>query len=62
MDSEWGGQAFPWVIFSHVLRDRGGRELFFKYVGRRAQRSSSSGPSGHFPHDHSDDPTNEYNG
>lgn len=44
MVSEGGGQAFPWVIFSHVLRDRGGRKVFFKHVGRRAQFFSSLGP------------------
>lgn len=27
MDFEWGGQAFPWVIFSHMLRDGGGAIL-----------------------------------
>lgn len=39
-----GSQAFPWVIFSHVLRDRGGQKVFFKHVGRRAKFFNSLGP------------------
>lgn len=64
MDFEWGGQAFPWVIFSHMPRDGGIGNSLFKHVGRRAQFFGSLGrePSRHFSHDHHDDPTNESNG
>lgn len=40
--SEWGGQAFPWVIFSHMLRDGGSRKLSF--LNMLAQLFSSLGP------------------
>lgn len=62
MDFERGGQAFPWVIFSHLLRDRGGRKLSFKRFGRRAQFFSSLGPSRHFPHNHNDESADEADG
>lgn len=44
MDFEWGGQAFPWVIFSHMPRDGGIGNSLFKHVGRRAQFFGSLGP------------------
>lgn len=60
--SEWGGQAFPWVIFSHMLRDGGSRKLSF--LNMLAQLFSSLGrvPSRHFSHSYDDDPTNDSNG